>query len=371
MTSSEWNLETFARNKLSRPFLFPFLLTIVLLASGRIAQADESGWRPTEPLLAVSFASETSVELASLQTDSEPEEEILPTADESFRPLGTLIPTEAIPQSAPLSQASYFQTVPETPYQVRQQRVSYSQHLDWSEFSEYDSLGGSLRNDLGVAFRNLDDDFVALWEPRNILFLGTGLGISLAMRNQIDGDTRAYVARHPKRWGKGTEILGYLGNTEIQIAGIMLLYSYSYWDEDDELMAFTRLLIRTYSMTGLATVGLKAITNTDRPSGQWTGGQFGFPSAHVSTSFAIAATIEEYYGPQYGIPAYILAGLIGWSRIDEQDHDVSDVVFGAFLGYAIAKSISGRELRNDSRIQFFPWVNPNDGSLGGMMELTY
>ena len=85
----------------------------------------------------------------------------------------------------------------------------------------------------------------------------------------------------------------------------------------------------------------------------------------------MAATIEEYYGPEYGLPAYLLAGTISWSRIDDRDHDVSDVVFGAVLGYVIGKSVAGRELRGDSRIQFFPWTSPVDGASGLALEYTY
>jgi membrane-associated phospholipid phosphatase len=136
-------------------------------------------------------------------------------------------------------------------------------------------------------------------------------------------------------------------------------------------MDFTRLLARSYTMTGLSTLLIKGITNTDRPSDTWNNGHFGFPSAHAATSFAIAATIEEYYGPEAGLPAYLMAGLIGWSRIDDRDHDLSDVVFGAVLGYAIAKSIAGQELRGDSRIRMCPWMEPGNRTVGALCEIEF
>lgn len=242
---------------------------------------------------------------------------------------------------------------------------------EWSTFGRGMSWGEFVRNDAKMAFFSLEDDFRAFWKPRNVLFVGTGLGLGIALRQSVDDDTRGYVNRHPRRWSSFTESLGIMGNTEYQIAAIFALYGYSYRTENAELMEFTQLLIRSYTLTGLSTVVIKVIANTERPSTQWMNGEFGFPSAHSSTSFAIAATIEEFYGPRAGIPAYLLAGLIGWSRIDEQDHDVSDVVFGAVLGYAIAKSVAGHHLRGDSRIQFFPWTDPNRGTYGAMFEVDY
>lgn len=241
----------------------------------------------------------------------------------------------------------------------------------WSRFDEDRSLCGFFLHDFLVGIPVAWDDTVGLFRTRNLLFLGTGLAISLGLREGVDDDVRAWTARHPKRWGDGSEILSLIGNTEIQVAFLLAMYGWSYYQEDEELLEFSRLMSRSMTVAGLSAVAIKLIAQTERPSDSWFGGKYGFPSGHTTTSFALAATIEEYYGPQYGIPAYMLAGLIGWSRIDQRDHDLSDVVFGMFLGYAIGKSISGRELRGDSRIEFFPWVNPEDGSAGVMGEWRY
>ena len=72
--------------------------------------------------------------------------------------------------------------------------------------------------------------------------------------------------------------------------------------------------------------------------------------------------LDEYYGLQAGLPAYALAGLIGWSRLDERDHDLSDVVFGAALGFVIGKSVARDHLYGDSRVRLLPYVHPTDGT---------
>ena len=56
---------------------------------------------------------------------------------------------------------------------------------------------------------------------------------------------------------------------------------------------------------------LKRITNKERPNG----GDYSFPSGHTSAAFTGAGFIEKRYGLKVGIPAYILASYVGWSRV--------------------------------------------------------
>jgi hypothetical protein len=73
---------------------------------------------------------------------------------------------------------------------------------------------------------------------------------------------------------------------------------------------------------------LKRIINKPRPNGKF----YGFPSGHTSSVFASAAFFHKRYGWQYGIPAYIIAGFTGWSRVEAGKHDYWDVAGGAIIG---------------------------------------
>lgn len=75
---------------------------------------------------------------------------------------------------------------------------------------------------------------------------------------------------------------------------------------------------------------LKFSINTRRPDR----GQYSFPSGHTGIAFASAAFIERRYGLRYGIPAYLAASFIGYSRIYARKHHTIDVVTAA--GIAIA-----------------------------------
>ncbi|HKJ30857.1 MAG TPA: phosphatase PAP2 family protein [Balneolales bacterium] len=84
--------------------------------------------------------------------------------------------------------------------------------------------------------------------------------------------------------------------------------------------------------TNLAvTYALKYTINKARPEGH---GDHSFPSGHTSAAFQGASYIQKRYGWNYGIPAYIGAAYVGWSRVEgESDkHDVTDVLAGAAIG---------------------------------------
>jgi hypothetical protein len=187
----------------------------------------------------------------------------------------------------------------------------------------------------------------------------------------LDGNIRDNTSRHSERWGHGSRTLGKFGEPQYQLAALAVLGAYSYRQGDEKLNDFSDSMFSAFTITGLSTLAVKGIANTDRPSADWNRGQFGFPSFHSASSFAAAAVIDDYYGPQAGLPAYALAGLIGWSRIDERDHDLSDVFFGAVLGYVIGKSVSGRHLRGDGRVRLLPFVHPTEQASGLMLDISF
>ncbi len=77
------------------------------------------------------------------------------------------------------------------------------------------------------------------------------------------------------------------------------------------------------------TFGLKLAINKERPNMQ---NNNAFPSGHTSTTFQSAAFIQKRYGWKWGIPAYVIAGFTGYSRIAADKHDGWDILAGALLG---------------------------------------
>ena len=82
--------------------------------------------------------------------------------------------------------------------------------------------------------------------------------------------------------------------------------------------------IRPYEMLS----GLECLI--DKPN------DFSFPSGHTGSSFAVASILLLGLPKKYGIPAMILAALIGFSRLYVGVHYPTDVLCGAIIGIMIA-----------------------------------
>lgn len=88
---------------------------------------------------------------------------------------------------------------------------------------------------------------------------------------------------------------------------------------------------QSFLATFLITHSLKYAVNKPRPDGN---GYQSFPSGHTSAAFQGAAFLQQRYGLKYGLPAYLAATFVGYSRIEgESDkHDLIDVSVGAAIG---------------------------------------
>lgn len=76
----------------------------------------------------------------------------------------------------------------------------------------------------------------------------------------------------------------------------------------------------------MGTVSILKLTNEKwRPN---AGNAQSFPSGHTAGAFWGASFIGTRYGPKWGVPAYVLAALVGASRVDSQNHFADDVISG-------------------------------------------
>ena len=94
--------------------------------------------------------------------------------------------------------------------------------------------------------------------------------------------------------------------------------------EDSEAITF----VKSMGASFIVTHTIKRVVNKERPNG----GDFSFPSGHTSAAFTGAAFIDYKYGFKYGLPAYIFAAFVGWSRVYAKKHDYIDVLGGIIVG---------------------------------------
>ena len=87
----------------------------------------------------------------------------------------------------------------------------------------------------------------------------------------------------------------------------------------------------------VVTEGMKRGFGRKRPNGSCCKS---FPSGHTSHSFTIATIVNELYGKQIGMAGYCLAALVATSRINDNKHYLSDVIFGAGLGTVVGRGFA-------------------------------
>lgn len=120
-------------------------------------------------------------------------------------------------------------------------------------------------------------------------------------------------------------------------AGIWYLTSANAGDQFNKDRSWT--MIKALSVTGATTLGLKIMRSNKTPNGK----SLAWPSGHTSSSFTVASVLDEFYGPEVGIPAYIGASFVGYRMMDSGDHWASDVLFGGVLGYLVGHHIAGND----------------------------
>lgn len=100
----------------------------------------------------------------------------------------------------------------------------------------------------------------------------------------------------------------------------------------------------------LIALGLKETFPETRPDGS---DDKSFPSGHTARSFAAAATLFERQGPEYGLPAFAVATLVGVARVKADKHYWYDAVAGAAIGLGTGFLITSK--RENERIAVIPW----------------
>ena len=229
----------------------------------------------------------------------------------------------------------------------------------------------SFMNDIRGLPSMLWNDAKSIVTWPNVVVLGAAAAGAVAIRDNLDHRVRDYTAESPLRWGEGSVVLRQFGEYSYQVPFLAGVYALGLWTENDRLHEFSVAAFSAYGLTAISTVAIKGVTDTTRPTTQFQNGHYGFPSYHAASTFTLAAVIEEYYGWQLGLPAYALSGLVGWSRIDQREHDLSDVFFGSVLGLVIGKTVAAAHLDRRANMKITPYYDAQNRTSGVSFEKRY
>jgi membrane-associated phospholipid phosphatase len=102
-------------------------------------------------------------------------------------------------------------------------------------------------------------------------------------------------------------------------------------------------LLRAQAITELLVEPIKFATRRERPDGS---NAQSFPSGHAAITFAAATVIERHLGWKNSIAGYTIAAYVASSRLHDNRHYLSDVIFGAAVGSIAGRTVTehGREM---------------------------
>jgi hypothetical protein len=101
-------------------------------------------------------------------------------------------------------------------------------------------------------------------------------------------------------------------------------------------------LIRAQIVSQALVQGIKYSVRRDRPTGECCA----FPSGHAATAFAAASVLERHFGGRAAWPTLAAASYVAASRLIDNRHFLSDVMFGASVGLAAGWTVVGRHGRS-------------------------
>lgn len=142
------------------------------------------------------------------------------------------------------------------------------------------------------------------------------------------------------KWDKGMRGLSSTVNPLIPVT-VVGLFSQGYFTKDKVMMRNGIKSGISIGFAALVTAGLKISIHRLRPDIKYPGefvqrthaGRYSFPSGHTTSAFAMATALSLSYQKWYvAVPAYLYAGMVGYSRMRLGVHFPSDVLGGIVVG---------------------------------------
>ena len=186
----------------------------------------------------------------------------------------------------------------------------------------------------GAASRFLRDvggDYKHFFSKETVIWLGVGGGAALAV-HQADQSIADWVSTNSPSMPGGS----IYGSQIYQIPAAIAWWIIGSAAGSERQATVWRDLLRAQLSVVSWTYAIKFMTERTRPNGD----PRGFPSGHASTAFATASVMQDHFGWKVGLPAFLVATYTGVSRIADNQHWASDVVFGAAVGMASGRTVT-------------------------------
>jgi hypothetical protein len=189
-------------------------------------------------------------------------------------------------------------------------------------------------------FGGLKEDIKHLPSVENLYLAGVGGGLSAAV-HPFDQSVNAHLISHYDGVNDIFAPAKYYGGTPIQVGLSIGTYIFGRAMDQPKVSHLGMDLLRAQAMTELMVEPLKFATRRTRPDGS---NNQSFPSGHAAVTFAVVTVIERHLGWKQSLLGYAVATYVATSRLHDNVHYLSGVVFGAAVG-----TIAGRTVTQHGR----------------------
>jgi len=205
---------------------------------------------------------------------------------------------------------------------------------------------------------NIFHDFGHLPSRQNLYIAAVGGGLALAV-HPADKDVNRHLV---DRGGvdKFYKPAKYLGQSPTLIGASLVVYAYGRIKDEPKVSHVGMDLVRAMVVNEVVIQTLKYTVRRERPD---LSDKHSFPSGHAGTTFALATALERHLGWKGAAPVYLFATYVATSRLHDNRHYLSDVVFGSTVGI-----IAGRTVTRHGSSGYTTDILPTNG--GAMVLFT-
>ena len=187
---------------------------------------------------------------------------------------------------------------------------------------------------------NLGDDLKHIPRRNSWYWWGGGAALALAVHPE-DKKINARLINHSTdgMWTPGHII----GNTGFILGASAATYFIGRATDSHRAQHLGMDLIESSILSEGIVEGMKLVARRPRPIEIGTAKQsptYSFPSGHAAITFAAATVLQQHLGYKAAIPTYLLASYVAMSRLHDNRHYASDVIFGAATGIVVGRSVT-------------------------------
>ena len=186
-------------------------------------------------------------------------------------------------------------------------------------------------------FHNLGDDFTHMPRKNSLYWLAGGGALALAV-HPADQDINGHLLGEDNLWTTGK----YLGSTQLLLPAAFATYLIGRRTGSSRVQHLGMDEIEALLIAEGIAEGVKLAVRRQRPP-ELDGTQshtYSFPSGHATLTFAAATVFQQHLGYRAAIPTYLVASYVAMSRLHDNRHFASDVVFGAATGIMIGRTVT-------------------------------